>query len=40
MEVDKYDDGVPGWVDLGSPDVDAAHAFYSGLFGSGHPARP
>lgn len=33
MEVDRYDHGVPSWVDLGSPDPDAAAAFYSGLFG-------
>ena len=40
MEVDKYDDGVPGWVDLGSPDMDAARAFYSGLFGWDIPPGP
>ncbi|MFI9383769.1 VOC family protein [Kutzneria sp. NPDC052558] len=25
--------GVPGWIDLGSPDLDATRAFYTGLFG-------
>ena len=25
--------GVPGWIDLGSPDLDATRAFYSQLFG-------
>ncbi|MFF1558863.1 VOC family protein [Streptomyces sp. NPDC058279] len=25
--------GSPNWLDLGSPDVDAATAFYSGVFG-------
>ena len=25
--------GEPGWIDLGSSDVDAAHAFYTALFG-------
>lgn len=28
-----YEHGVPCWVDLGSPDVDASVAFYTGLFG-------
>lgn len=25
--------GEPGWIDLGSSDVDASHAFYTALFG-------
>jgi predicted enzyme related to lactoylglutathione lyase len=25
--------GVPGWIDLGSPDLEATRAFYTGLFG-------
>jgi predicted enzyme related to lactoylglutathione lyase len=25
--------GVPGWIDLGSPDLDATRAFYTELFG-------
>ena len=25
--------GVPGWVDLGSPDLDATKRFYGELFG-------
>jgi predicted enzyme related to lactoylglutathione lyase len=33
MEVTKYEPGVPSWVDLGTPDIDKAKAFYSGLFG-------
>ena len=24
MEVDKFEHGVPGWIDLGTPDLDAA----------------
>jgi uncharacterized protein len=28
-----YAQGTPCWVDLGTPDLDAAIAFYSGLFG-------
>ncbi|MDQ1402899.1 MAG: uncharacterized protein QOG03_1215 [Actinomycetota bacterium] len=28
-----YVAGTPSWVDLGSPDLDAAKAFYGGLFG-------
>lgn len=33
MEVDSYDDGVPSWVDLGTPDPAKAGKFYNGLFG-------
>ena len=33
MEMDKYDHGVPSWVDHASADPEAASAFYSGLFG-------
>jgi predicted enzyme related to lactoylglutathione lyase len=29
----SYSDGTPNWVDLGTPDLDAAVAFYGGLFG-------
>ena len=29
----SYQHGVPSWVDLGTPDLTAATAFYSGLFG-------
>jgi hypothetical protein len=29
----SYEPGTPSWVDLGSPDPDAAGDFYSGLFG-------
>jgi predicted enzyme related to lactoylglutathione lyase len=29
----SYAPGTPSWVDLGSPDLDAAVEFYSGLFG-------
>ncbi len=31
--IEKHDPGVPSWVDLGTPDLDASIAFYSGLFG-------
>lgn len=31
--VSKYPDGVFGWVDLSTTDLEAAHAFYSALFG-------
>lgn len=30
---DRYISGVPCWIDLTPPDVDAAMGFYSGLFG-------
>ena len=33
MEMTSYEPGVPSWVDLGTPDLDKAAAFYSGLFG-------
>ncbi len=33
MEMTSYEPGVPSWVDLGTPDVDKAAEFYSGLFG-------
>lgn len=28
-----YVPGAPNWVDLGTPDVDAAAAFYGAVFG-------
>ena len=33
MEVDRYEPGVPSWVDLGTPDIPKAIEFYSSLFG-------
>jgi predicted enzyme related to lactoylglutathione lyase len=33
IERDGYPAGVPCWVDTGQPDLDAAVAFYGGLFG-------
>ena len=33
MEVERYEHGVPCWVDLGTPDIEAAIAFYGGLLG-------
>jgi hypothetical protein len=33
MEVDSYDNGVPSWVDVSSPDIGKARTFYSDLFG-------
>ncbi len=29
----SYEPGTPSWVDLGTPDIEAAVAFYGGLFG-------
>lgn len=40
MEYQRYDHGVPSWIDLGSPDLEAAKAFYGGLFGWDTPAGP
>ena len=31
--VSRYPDGVFCWIDLGTTDLEAAKAFYSGLFG-------
>ena len=33
MELDSYEDGVPNWVDLGTPDPAKAIEFYGALFG-------
>ncbi|HEY2999333.1 MAG TPA: VOC family protein [Acidimicrobiales bacterium] len=33
MEMERYEHGVPSWVDLSTPDPEAAAAFYQGLFG-------
>lgn len=33
MLTTDYKDGSPNWVDLGTPDIDAAAGFYRGLFG-------
>jgi predicted enzyme related to lactoylglutathione lyase len=33
MRVTSYAPGTPCWVDLGTPDIEAAIAFYAGLFG-------
>ncbi len=32
-EIDTYDNGTPNWIDIGTPDVNAAGSFYSALFG-------
>ncbi len=40
MEFERYDDGVPSWVDLGSPDLDKSRAFYGGLLGWECPEGP
>ena len=41
MKVSEYAEGVPCWVDLGAPDVEAAKAFYGALFGwEAQPAPP
>lgn len=33
MEVDRYEHGVPSWIDLGTTDLSGAKAFYSSIFG-------
>jgi predicted enzyme related to lactoylglutathione lyase len=32
-EAASHAPGVPSWVDLGSPDLEASKVFYAGLFG-------
>ncbi len=31
-ETRTYPEGVPSWIDIEQPDLDAAQAFYGGLF--------
>ncbi len=33
MQIDAYEEGVPSWVDVACPDLQAGRAFYSALFG-------
>lgn len=40
MEFERYDDGVPSWVDLGSPDLPKSREFYGALFGWNCPEGP
>ena len=40
MEFERYDDGVPSWVDMGSTDLAKSRAFYGGLFGWSCPEGP
>ncbi len=30
MEFERYEDGVPSWVDLGSTDLEKSREFYGG----------
>ncbi len=40
MEFETYDNGVPSWVDLSSPELEKSKAFYSALFGWECPEGP
>ena len=40
MEFERYDDGVPSWVDLSSPDLAKSRQFYGALFGWNCPEGP
>ncbi len=40
MEVERYENGVPSWVDMGSPDLAKAKQFYGALFGWNTPDGP
>jgi hypothetical protein len=40
MEYQSYENGVPSWVDMGSPEQEAAKSFYGALFGWDCPPGP
>jgi uncharacterized protein len=40
MEFERYDDGVPSWVDMGSTDLAKSREFYGALFGWNCPEGP
>ena len=40
MEVERYENGVPSWVDMGSPEPAKARDFYAGLLGWDCPEGP
>lgn len=40
MEFERYEDGVPSWVDMGSTDLAKSRTFYGGLFGWNCPEGP
>ena len=40
MEFERYEDGIPSWVDLGSTDLAKSREFYGALFGWNCPEGP
>jgi predicted enzyme related to lactoylglutathione lyase len=40
MEIDRYEPGVPSWIDIGSPSPQGAADFYGALFGWDAPEAP
>jgi predicted enzyme related to lactoylglutathione lyase len=40
MEMDRYEAGVPSWIDIGSPDPQGTAEFYGALFGWEAPEGP
>ena len=40
MEFERYEDGVPSWVDMGSTDLAKSREFYGALFGWNCPEGP
>jgi uncharacterized protein len=40
VEIDRYEPGVPSWIDIGSPDPQGAADFYGALFGWEAPEGP
>jgi predicted enzyme related to lactoylglutathione lyase len=40
VEFDRYEDGVPSWVDLSSADLAKSREFYGALFGWNCPEGP
>jgi predicted enzyme related to lactoylglutathione lyase len=40
LEIDRYEPGLPSWVDIGTPDPQGAAEFYGALFGWDAPEGP
>jgi uncharacterized protein len=40
VEMERYDDGIPSWADLGSPDLAKSREFYGALLGWNCPEGP
>lgn len=40
VDIDKYEHGVPSWVDVSCPDLERGRQFYGALFGWDVPPGP